>query len=87
MSTKEKKITGDFYISCPYCNDIVYITQINCAIFLHAYNNKTEVALNPHTKRHNIEKLSSEGKLGGCGGRFNIKIDPDQSIISTKLFY
>jgi hypothetical protein len=76
---------GDFYISCPYCLDIVYIIKVKCALFLHAYNTKTLTVLNPHTKWFQIDNLRREGNLGGCGGRFKLKIGKDGKISSSIL--
>jgi hypothetical protein len=73
MNTESNfKDYGDFYISCPHCDDIVYITKVKCTLFLHAYNAETNKALNPHTKWFKVDKLRRDGKLLGCGGRFKI---------------
>jgi hypothetical protein len=86
MSTNDKlRYYGDFYISCPFCDEIVYITKVKCGLFLHAYNKKTHKALNPHTKWFHIDKLRRESNLGGCGGRFKLKIGEDGTIISSIL--
>ena len=75
---------GDFYIECPHCDDIVYITNVKCALFLHAYNNKTGKALNPHSKWYYIDKIKRDGNLLGCGGRFKLKME-NGAITSTPI--
>lgn len=72
---KELSSLGDFYIACPHCDDIVYITKVKCALFLHAYNSETGKALNPHSKWYYIDKIKRQGHMLGCGGRFKIKIE------------
>lgn len=81
------KDMGNFYIACPHCDDIVYITKVKCALFLHAYNTETNKQLNPHTKWYNVDKIRRSGKLGGCGGRFKIVIDKVGIVTSTQVYH
>lgn len=84
--TKLKNISN-FYITCPHCDDIVYITKVKCAVFLHAYNTETNEQLNPHMEWFNVDKIRRSGKLGGCGGRFKIVMDDTHTITSTPVYY
>ena len=85
MSSKQERDNisekGDFYITCPKCDDIVYITKVKCALFLHGYNTKTGKALNPHSKPYYVDKIRREGHLIGCGSQFRIKIGEDGSLV------
>lgn len=74
---------GDFYIACPSCDDIIYITKIRCALFLHGYNTQTGKALNPHSKSYYVDKIRNEGHLIGCGKQFRLKIGEDGSIVTS----
>ena len=63
---------GNFYIECPWCYELIYIEKVKCALFLHAFNTKTNRNMGPHTKRENIEKVRTDNLLKGCGGRFKL---------------
>ena len=78
------KDMGDFCVNCPHCGDIVYITKINCAMFLHAANKNTFKTLNAHAKWYEVDKLKRQGILLGCGKRFWIKIDEYRTIYTVK---
>lgn len=86
LSQKNIRSHGDFYIACPHCDDIVYITKVRCALILHAYNSKTGNALNPHSKWYTIDKIKRQGHLIGCGGKFKIKVVDDVTI-TTPIYY
>lgn len=79
------KNIGDFYISCPHCDDIIYITKIKCALFLHGYNSKTNKQLNPHSKWYYIDKIKRFGHLIGCGGKFKLEKDKNGLIYSIPM--
>lgn len=81
------KNMGDFYIACPHCDDIVYITKVRCAVFLHAYDIETNKQLNPHAKWYIVDKLRRSGKLGGCGGRFKIVTDGLGTMSSIPVYH
>jgi hypothetical protein len=73
-SKRINKNLGDFYIECPWCNEIVYIEKVKCCVFLHAFNTKTQKPIGPHTPRKKIEQVRAENTLDGCGGRFKLVI-------------
>jgi hypothetical protein len=77
------KNMGDFYINCPHCDEIVYITKVKCGLFLHAANKKNMKPLNPHSKKYQIDKLKNSGMMLGCGGKFSIIINNGE-LISVK---
>lgn len=78
------KDMGDFYVNCPHCDEIVYITKVKCAMFLHAANKNTYKTLNAHSKWYEIDKLKRHGLLLGCGNRFWVKIDESGTISSVQ---
>lgn len=77
------KNMGDFYINCPYCDEIIYITKVKCGLFLHAANKQTMKALNPHSKKYQIDKLKNSGMMIGCGGKFSIIMNNGE-LVSVK---
>lgn len=77
------KNMGDFYINCPHCDEIVYITKVKCAMFLHAASKNTSKTLNAHTKWYEVDKLKRHGLLLGCGERFWVKMDESGTIVSV----
>lgn len=81
----EFKNYGDFYVACPHCDDVVYITKVKCSLFLHAYNTKTKKALNPHSKWFDVDKVRRSGNMLGCGGRFKLKISENGLISSIPI--
>ena len=86
IHTQIEKNMGDFYISCPHCDDIIYITMIKCGLFIHAYNTKTKKAVNPHSKWYQVDKIRQSGNIMGCGGRFKLN-NNNGIIISTPIYY
>jgi hypothetical protein len=70
----------NFYVTCPHCKDIVYITKVKCALFIHAYNKKTYQPLNPHLKWYKVDEIRNKYGILGCGKRF--KIDKNNGFIS-----
>ena len=77
------KNMGNFYINCPHCNEIIYITKVKCGLFLHAVNKQNMKALNPHSKKYQIDKLKNSGMMLGCGGKFSIIMNNGE-LISVK---
>ena len=75
---------GNFYINCPHCDEIVYITKVKCALFLHAADSVSMKTLNPHAKWYEVDKLKRKGTLMGCGERFWIKMDESGTVVSSK---
>lgn len=78
------KNLGDFYINCPHCDDIIYITKIKCAMFLHAVDKTTMKQLSPHSKWYQVDKLKRDGNMVGCGERFWLQTDHNGTIISSR---
>ena len=63
----------NIYITCPNCNGMVEIIQLNCGIFRHAElkNNKGQV--NPHASEEYCNYLLKEELIYGCGKPFRIE--------------
>jgi len=77
------KNISNFYINCPHCDEIIFITTLKCGLFLHAANKQNMKALNPHSTKYQIDKLKNSGMMIGCGGKFSIIMNSGE-LISVK---
>lgn len=59
-------------VSCPHCNNLVWIEQINCSIFRHAVMCTTFEQINPHSSKSTCDNLFNSGSIYGCGKPFRI---------------
>ena len=58
-------------ILCPWCNEYVFIEQLNCGIFRHAtFINGGYV--NPHASEEECNSWVKNGQIMGCGKPFQI---------------
>lgn len=53
------------------------IEQVNCGIFRHGVDNKTNVQIPPHLDKVSCDKLFAEGRLYGCGKPFKLVLNPE----------
>jgi len=67
-------------IDCPYCNQSIIITKLNCKIFIHAVYKDSGKQINPHTSKNKCEKLIKENKIYGCGKQFKIVVVDNKFI-------
>lgn len=78
----EKDKNGEEYIvlECPYCKDnkdieeniLIYLKDINCAIFRHGAYKDSGKQIPPHTPKEECDRLFKEGKIDGCGKPYEI---------------
>ena len=47
----------DIEIICPHCNELLYISQINCAIFRHGFFKHNLQQINPHANEDECNNL------------------------------
>ena len=59
-------------ISCPHCNEFIFIEQINCGIFRNAVLIDTLEQINQHTSKEICDELFKNKKIIGCGKPFKI---------------
>jgi hypothetical protein len=87
----EKDLNGNEYIvfKCPHCQTdensqyyiIVYLNEINCAIFRHGVYKDSGNQISPHTSKNECDKLAKENKIVGCGKPYEIvKINTEYKI-------
>jgi hypothetical protein len=59
-------------VTCPHCECIVEILEINCAIFRHGIYKKDNKQIHPHAPKEECDILFSTNKIYGCGKPFRI---------------
>jgi len=74
-------------ITCPNCNDILIISELNCAIFRHGIYKKSNKQIDPHLCREICDKLIETDQIYGCGKPFQIVILDDGTWIVQKCDY
>ena len=74
-------------ITCPNCNDIVIISELNCCIFRHAIYIKTNEQIDPHSSKEICDELFETGQIYGCGKPFQIVILENGTWIIQKCDY
>ena len=62
-------------ITCPNCNDILIISELNCCIFRHGIYKKINEQIDPHLSKLECTRLFTEKLIFGCGKPFRI-IEP-----------
>jgi len=87
----EKDKNGDEYIvfKCPHCQGdentqdgiLVYLKEINCAIFRHGVYKDSGKQMPPHAPKEECDRLAKEDKIIGCGKPYEIvKINGEYKI-------
>jgi len=65
------------FIECPHCQCLVYIENINCAIFRHAVYKSTQEPIPPHSTKEVCDRLVQEGLVYGCAAPFKLVPNAD----------
>ena len=87
----EKDKNGEEYniFKCPHCQEdencqdgiLVYLKDINCAIFRHGAYKDSGKQMPPHAPKNECDRLAKEDKIIGCGKPYEIvKIDGEYKI-------
>jgi len=74
-------------ITCPNCNDILIISELNCAIFRHGIYKKSNEQIDPHSYKEICDKLIESDQIYGCSKPFQIVILDDGTWIVQKCDY
>ena len=74
-------------ITCPNCNDIIIISELNCCIFRHGIYKKTNEQIDPHLSKEICDELFETNQIYGCGKPFQIIIQDDGTLIIQKCDY
>ena len=64
----------DLCVTCPHCTKpiMVYVEDINCAIFRHGVYKETGIQIDPHAPKKVCDALAQQGKIYGCGKPFKL---------------
>jgi len=60
------------FVQCPYCDTVIEVEAVNCAIFTCGVLKSTGVQVNPHASRAEIEPLLAQNLIYGCGNQFEL---------------
>jgi hypothetical protein len=62
-------------VSCPHCQDLVYIDQLNCRIFRHGIFKQTYEQIPPHSPKAECDRFVEQDLIYGCGKPFKIEMN------------
>jgi hypothetical protein len=62
----------DKIITCPNCDELIIIHELNCCIFRHGSIKETGEQIDPHLSKEICEELVKTDKIYGCGKPFKI---------------
>ena len=74
-------------ITCPSCNDILIISELNCSIFRHRIYKKSNEQIDPHLSKEKCDILIETNQIYGCAKPFQIIIQDDGTWIVQKCDY
>ena len=74
-------------ITCPNCNDILIISELNCSSFRHGIYKKSKEQIDPHLSEEKCNILIKKDLIYGCGRPFQIIIQDDGTWIVQKCDY
>jgi hypothetical protein len=74
-------------ITCPNCDDILIISELNCCIFRHGIYKKTNQQIDPHLSEEKCNILIETNQIYGCGKPFEIIVRDDGTWIVQKCDY
>ena len=79
----------DIYVTCPHCDKpiMVYMKDINCAIFRHGVLKETRKQIDPHSSKNICVVLAMESKIYGCGKPFKLVRKDSISYSAEKCEY
>jgi hypothetical protein len=61
-------------VTCPYCESMIEIIQINCGIFRHACYKDTLIQISPHTNEQDCINLINSNNIYGCCKPFKVML-------------
>lgn len=61
-----------FIISCPHCQELIEIEQVNCCIFRHGVFKDTGKQVPPHAPKVLCDQWVLEGRVYGCCKPFRL---------------
>ena len=74
-------------ITCPHCNDILIISELNWKIFRHGIYKKSNEQIDTHLSKEKCDILIKKDLIYGCGKPLQIIIQDDGTWIVQKCDY
>jgi len=74
-------------ITCPNCDDILIISDLNCCIFRHGIYKKSNEQIDSHLSKEICDILFETKQIYGWGKPFQIVIKDDGTWIIEKCEY
>jgi len=65
---------NNLIVSCPHCQSLVIIEELNCKIFRHGTYKDTNQQIDPHSTKSVCDYLILNDLIYGCGKPFKINI-------------
>jgi len=62
-------------VTCPHCQLLVEIEEVNCAIFRHGIFKKNNKQISPHASKADCDMYINNNLIIGCGKPFKISRD------------
>jgi len=81
MSENQRKILEkniNIVVTCPHCNNLILIEQLNCKIFRHGTLKTNNTQINPHSSKAECDYYINNNLIYGCGKPFKIIENNDE---------
>jgi hypothetical protein len=75
------------FVTCPHCNCLVYVEQVNCKIFRHGTFKHNYEPIPPHSPKSVCDKWIEEDAIWGCGKPFRIELNEENQWVSIICDY
>lgn len=62
------------FVKCPHCDMYVEVIALNCKIFRCGIYKSTMKQVDPHMRKEECDRISSEDLIYGCGKPFRVDI-------------
>lgn len=66
------------FVTCPHCNAMIEVLQINCGIFRHGVYKSSNRQINPHETKEVCDKLFVNELIYGCGKPFRLLMENNE---------
>jgi len=63
---------NNIIVTCPHCNDLILIEQLNCRIFRHGILKSNNTQINPHASKEECDYYTINESIYGCGKPFKV---------------
>lgn len=60
------------FVTCPHCQGLIEVVEVNCGIFRHGWLPQQNTQLPPHASKEECEAALQNG-LMGCGKPFELQ--------------